>query len=136
MRTLETIQKFILERSAKVLTDDGRLISELLWEILQRLDAWIFSSLEVLDHILRADITTAQTLIYSNNARNLVTVKIYNNDPAQTVYIGKNGVSIVGPGVPVFHESSQSFTIDSGDSLYGIVELGTVDIRYAINMIL
>jgi hypothetical protein len=138
MKTLQRIQELINSESAKVLSDDARMMSELLWEMLQRIDANMFavlSDIEVLDHVLRVDVTTDETLIYQNNTDSLVTIKVYNTDPAQTVFVGKNGVAINGPGVPLFHEQSQRFTIASGDAIYGIIELGTVDVRYSVNMI-
>lgn len=134
MRTLEKIQSDVNLGSQEVLTDDGRITSELLWEILQRIDKLMFaqlSEIEVLDNITQVDITTVETLIYMNNTDKPVTLKIYNTDPAQTVHIGKTGVTITGPGAPIFHESSMKLTIDAGDAVYGIVELGTVDIRYS-----
>lgn len=134
MRTIDKIQSDVNVGSQEVLTDDGRITSELLWEILQRIDKLMFaqlSEIEVLDNITQIDIATVETLIYQNNIDMPVTLKIYNTDPAQTVHIGKTGVTITGPGAPIFHESSMKLTVDSGDTIYGIVELGTVDIRYS-----
>jgi len=135
LRTLEKIQSDILSGSQKVMSDGDKVLGELLWEILQRIDKLMFvaySDIEVLDHVVQINITTVETLIYQNNTDKIVTLKIYNTDPAQTVHIGKQGVTIVGPGAPIFHEESMKVTVNSGDRIYGIVELGTVDIRYSV----
>lgn len=135
MRTLGKIQSDVNIGSAAVLTDDGRINSELLWEILQRIDAIMFaqiSEIEVLDNVRQVDIATTETLIYQNNIDRPVTIKIYNTDPAQTLHVGKTGVTITGPGAPIFHESNMKLTVDSGDAVYGICELGTIDVRYSV----
>jgi hypothetical protein len=137
MRRLDVIQKYVNPESQKVLTDDARMMSELLWEIVQRLDAMMrvdLSNIEVLDYCLRVNITPAGVLIYQNNTSGFVTLKLYNTDPAQTVFIGKNNVTITGPGIPLFHETDMRVTVAAGDSLWGIVDLGTVDVRYSVNM--
>jgi len=135
MRTLEKIQSDVNLGSQEVLTDEGRLTGELLWEILQRIDKMMFmfiSDIEVLDNVSQINIATTETLIYQNLIDKPVTIKVYNTDPAQTVHVGKTGLTITGPGAPIFHESSMKLTVDSGDAIYGIVELGTVDVRYSI----
>lgn len=137
MRTLEKIQNDVLSGSQKVMSDGDKVLGELLWEILQRIDKLMFvaySDIEVLDHVVQITITTVETLIYQNNTDKIVTLKIYNTDPAQTVHIGKQGVTIAGPGAPIFHEESMKVAINSGDRIYGIVELGTVDVRYSVYM--
>jgi hypothetical protein len=135
MRTLDAIQEHVNEGSAKVVSYDARLTCELLWEILQRMDGLLFavySEIEILDHCLRVNVTVAQTLLYQNNTNKPVTLKLYNTDPAQTVFIGKNGVTIIGPGIPLFTERDMRVTVSPGDSIFGIVELGTVDVRYSV----
>lgn len=134
MRTLEKIQADVLSGSQGVMTDGERVLGEILWEILQRIDKLMFvsySSIEVLDHIVQINVTTVETLIYQNMSDKMVTLKLYNTDPAQTVHIGKAGVTITN-GAPLFHEQSMPITVNSGDSIYGIVELGTVDVRYSV----
>lgn len=137
MRTLEKIQADVLAGSQKVMSDGDKVLGELLWEILQRMDNLMFvaySDIEVLDHVVQVNIATVETLIYQNNTDKIVTLKIYNTDPAQTVHIGKAGVTITGPGAPIFHEESMKVAVNSGDRIYGIVELGTVDVRYSVYM--
>lgn len=137
MRTLEKIQSDVNTGSQEVMTDGERVIGELLWEILQRIDKLMFmgySDIEVLDHVVQINITTVETLIYQNNTDKVITLKIYNTDPAQTVHIGKQGVTIIGPGAPIFHEESMKVAVNSGDRIYGIVELGSVDVRYSVYM--
>jgi len=137
MRKLQFIADNLMAGSEDVLTDGERIISELLWEILQRLDIQkdcCLSDIEVLDRCLRVDVGVAQTLIYQNSTNMFVTLKIYNTDAAQTVSLGKNGVTTVGPSVPLFHEHDMRITVDPGDSIYAIVDLGVVDIRYSVNM--
>ena len=134
MRTLEKIQADVLSGSQEVMTDGEKVLGEILWEILQRIDKMMFvsySSIEVLDHIVQINITTVETLIYQNMSNKMVTLKLYNTDPAQTVHIGKQGVT-VSSGAPLFHEQAMPITVNAGDSIYGIVELGTVDIRYSV----
>ena len=137
MRNLTGISKYILAGSASLLSDDGRMVTELLWEIVQRLDyvmSTAISDIEVLDHVERKTITTTETRIYQNNSPNIVTVKIYNIDPAQTVYVGKRGITILNASIPVFHESHQRISIAPGETCYGIVAAGTGDIRLSVNM--
>lgn len=136
MRTLEKVQADILAGSQKVMSDGDKLLGELLWEILQRIDKLMFiaySDIEVLDHVERVDVTTVETLIYQNNTEKPVTLKIYNTDPAQTVHVGKQGITI-SSGAPIFHEESMKITVSAGDRVFGIVELGTVDVRFSVFM--
>lgn len=137
MRTLEHIREIINKGSAAVMSDADRLKAELLWEILQRMDFLVAGllGLEILDHVINVDITTTETLIYQNLIDRIVAIRIYNTDPAQTVHIGKKGVA-VSYGVPLFHEQSMSVRIEPGQAIYGIVTLGSVDVRYSVSPIM
>ena len=137
MRTLESIYEIVNKGSAKVISDGDRLKVELLWEILQRMDFLVVGLLgiEVLDYVVNIDIGTTETLIYHNVTDRIVSIRIYNTDPAQTVHLGKTGVTI-NNGVPIFHEQSLSARVEPGDSIYGIVTLGSVDVRYSVSPIM
>jgi hypothetical protein len=68
--------------------------------------------------------TTATMIKDSNIDR--VTILIYNNDSAQTIYLGANTVTISN-GYELF--AGKTVSIEDVDAIYGVGS-GTADIRY------
>lgn len=112
-------------------TCDALLLAELLIQLIARLDyaldRWQ-SQQYVLSRVQNVVVGTDPTLLYENSHPYPITLEIFNLDPAQTVFIGRQAVTIY-TGVPIFPESGRKVTIESGDHLYAVVEAGTVNVR-------
>jgi len=121
----------LLQQGRHIYSCDTVLLAELLLQLIARLDYFITvwqTQQYVMARTQPIRIGTEPTLIYRNSLPYPITLEVFNLDPAQTVFIGQEGVTVSG-GVPVFPESGRRVTVEPGKSLYGIVEAGEVDVR-------
>lgn len=98
-------------------------------ELIERTD--VYANMEfLLAQTTHVEVGSTPTLIFRNAGNKRILLEVFNTDPAQPVWISL-GKTRRPAGLPIFPESSQKVAVPSGQNLYGVVEGGTVDVRFA-----
>ena len=112
----------------ELIATNNILLNQMLKSFNHAIKLWA-SQQEIFSRSQQVTVTTSGTLLYENNFPYPLTIIVYNMDPAQDLSVAHKG-STVDDSIPVRPESSEKFTIQEGDSLYGRVASGSVDVRF------